>query len=163
MLKRPIKRVVANPTDIQRFTVEFYRLAKSVSGASSTDQKISGVGNFEQLLNLGASDQEPDANDSHIVNIVDWLFQYAFQQRASDIHIEPRRAAVRTVRIDGVLHNVYQFPPQVTMAVVSRLKSLGRMNVAEAQAAGWPGQDQDAGWRRGAAPVDTADRLRRRR
>ncbi len=132
VLKRPIKRVVANPTDIQRFTVEFYRLAKSVSGASSTDQKISGVGNFEQLLNLGASDQEPDANDSHIVNIVDWLFQYAFQQRASDIHIEPRReqSTVR-FRIDGVLHNVYQFPPQVTMAVVSRLKSLGRMNVAE--------------------------------
>ena len=132
VLKRPIKRVVANPSDIQRFTIEFYRLAKSVSGASGTDQKISGVGNFEQLLNLGASDQEPDANDSHIVNIVDWLFQYAFQQRASDIHIEPRReqGSVR-FRIDGVLHNVYQFPPQVTMAVVSRLKSLGRMNVAE--------------------------------
>ena len=132
VLKRPIKRVVANPVELQRFTVEFYRLAKSVSGATSTDQKISGTGNFEQLLNLGASDQEPDANDSHIVNIVDWLFQYAFDQRASDIHIEPRReqGTVR-FRIDGVLHNVYQFPPQVTMAVVSRLKSLGRMNVAE--------------------------------
>ncbi|WP_370600252.1 GspE/PulE family protein [Pseudomonas nitroreducens] len=132
VLKRPIKRVVASPTDIQRFTVEFYRLAKSVSGATAKDQKISGVGNFEQLLNLGAADQEPDANDAHIVTIVDWLFQYAFQQRASDIHIEPRReqGTVR-FRIDGVLHNVYQFPPQVTMAVVSRLKSLGRMNVAE--------------------------------
>lgn len=132
VLKRPIKRVVANPADIQRFTVEFYRLAKSVSGASGSEQKISGVGNFEQLLNLGASDQEPDANDSHIVNIVDWLFQYAFQQRASDIHIEPRReqGTVR-FRIDGVLHNVYQFPPQVAMAMVSRLKTLGRMNVAE--------------------------------
>ena len=132
VLKRPIRRVVANPVELQRFTVEFYRLAKSVSGATATDQKISGTGNFEQLLNLGASDQEPDANDSHIINIVDWLFQYAFDQRASDIHIEPRReqGTVR-FRIDGVLHNVYQFPPQVTMAVVSRLKSLGRMNVAE--------------------------------
>jgi len=132
VLKRSIKRVVANPVELQRFTVEFYRLAKSVSGATATDQKISGTGNFEQLLNLGASDQEPDANDSHIINIVDWLFQYAFDQRASDIHIEPRReqGTVR-FRIDGVLHNVYQFPPQVTMAVVSRLKSLGRMNVAE--------------------------------
>ncbi|HYQ37451.1 MAG TPA: GspE/PulE family protein [Pseudomonas sp.] len=132
VLKRPIKRVVANPADIQRFTTEFYRLARSVSGASASEQKISGVGNFEQLLNLGAADQEPDANDAHIVTIVDWLFQYAFQQRASDIHIEPRReqGTVR-FRIDGVLHNVYQFPPQVTMAIVSRLKSLGRMNVAE--------------------------------
>lgn len=132
VLKRPIKRVVANPADIQRFTTEFYRLARSVSGANANDQKISSVGNFEQLLSLGAQDQEPDANDAHIVNIVDWLFQYAFQQRASDIHIEPRReqGTVR-FRIDGVLHNVYQFPAQVTMAVVSRLKNLGRMNIAE--------------------------------
>src|SRR5690554_2677901 len=132
VLRRPIKRVVANPADIQRFTTEFYRLARSVSGAATGDQFVSGVGNFEQLLNLGSSDQEPDANDAHIVNIVDWLFQYAFQQRASDIHIEPRReqGSVR-FRIDGVLHTVYQFPAQVTMAVVSRLKSLGRMNVAE--------------------------------
>ncbi len=88
-------------------------------------------GNFD-LLNLGASDQEPDANDAHIVNIVDWLLQYAFAQRASDIHIEPCREQGRVrFRIDGLLHDVYQFPPQVTMAVVSRLKSLGRMNVAE--------------------------------
>ena len=132
VLKRPIRRVVANPADIQRFATEFYRLARSVSGAAAGEPKIGGVGNFEQLLNLGAADQEPDANDAHIVTIVDWLFQYAFQQRASDIHIEPRReqGTVR-FRIDGVLHNVYQFPPQVTMAVVSRLKSLGRMNVAE--------------------------------
>ena len=132
VLKLPIKRVVANPVDIQRVAVEFFRLAKSVSGATAVDQKISSMGNFEQLLKLGASDQEPDANDAHIVNIVDWLFQYAFQQRASDIHIEPRReqGTVR-FRIDGVLHNVYQFPAQVTMAIVSRLKSLGRMNVAE--------------------------------
>jgi general secretion pathway protein E len=132
VLKRPLRRVVANPADIQRYTQEFYRLARSVSGAAGLDQKISGIGNFEQLLSLGASDQEPDANDAHIVNIVDWLFQYAYQQRASDIHIEPRReqGTVR-FRIDGVLHTVYQLPPQVTLAVISRLKSLGRLNVAE--------------------------------
>jgi len=128
VLKRSIKRVVANPQDIQRCISEFYRLAKSVSGA---DQKVAGPGNFE-LLNLGASEQEPDANDAHIVNIVDWLLQYAFAQRASDIHIEPGSEQGRVrFRIDGLLHDVYQFPPQVTMAVVSRLKSLGRMNVAE--------------------------------
>lgn len=128
VLKRSIKRVVANPRDIQRCIDEFYRLAKSVNGA---DQKTESAGNFE-LLNLGASDQEPDANDAHIVNIVDWLLQYAFGQRASDIHIEPCREQGRVrFRIDGLLHDVYQFPPQVTMAVVSRLKSLGRMNVAE--------------------------------
>ncbi|ASV35574.1 type II secretion system protein E [Pseudomonas sp. NS1(2017)] len=128
VLKRSIRRVVANPQDITRCIGEFYRLAQSVSGA---DQKITAPGNVD-LLNLGASDQEPDANDAHIVNIVDWLLQYAFAQRASDIHIEPCREQGRVrFRIDGLLHDVYQFPPQVTMAVVSRLKSLGRMNVAE--------------------------------
>jgi len=130
-LKRTVRRVVASPQDIQRLTLEFYRLARSVSGASN-EQKAGGLGSFEQLLKLGASDQEPDADDAHIVNIVDWLFQYAFQQRASDIHIEPRREhGTLRFRIDGVLHNVYQFPPLVTLAIVSRLKSLGRMNVAE--------------------------------
>jgi general secretion pathway protein E len=128
VLKRSIRRVVANPQDIQRCIGEFYRLAQSVSGA---EQNVAAPGNFE-LLNLGASDQAPDANDAHIVNIVDWLLQYAFAQRASDIHIEPCREHGRVrFRIDGLLHDVYQFPPQVTMAVVSRLKSLGRMNVAE--------------------------------
>ncbi|PJK35872.1 type II secretion system protein E [Pseudomonas sp. S10E 269] len=128
VLKRSIKRVVANPQDIARCIGEFYRLAKSVSGA---DQKVAAPGHVD-LLNLGVSDQEPDANDAHIVNIVDWLLQYAFGQRASDIHIEPCREQGRVrFRIDGLLHDVYQFPPQVTMAVVSRLKSLGRMNVAE--------------------------------
>ncbi|KTC63157.1 type II secretion system protein E [Pseudomonas fluorescens ABAC62] len=128
VLRRSVKRVVANPQDIQRCINEFYRLAKSVSGA---DLKAAMPGNAEPL-NLGASDQEPDANDAHIVNIVDWLLQYAFAQRASDIHIEPCSEQGRLrFRIDGLLHDVYQFPPQVTMAVVSRLKSLGRMNVAE--------------------------------
>ena len=118
-----------SPTQaIQRCIGEFYRLAKSVSGA---DQTTPAPGHFD-LLNLGAGDQAPDANDAHIVNIVDWLLQYAFGQRASDIHIEPCRDQGRVrFRIDGLLHDVYQFPPQVTMAVVSRLKSLGRMNVAE--------------------------------
>ncbi len=132
LLKRPIKRVIANPLEIQRLSTEFFQLAKSVTGAALNDQKTSPQTNLEQLLTLGTGAREPDANDAHIVNIVDWLFQYAFEQRASDIHIEPRReqGCVR-FRIDGVLHNVYQFPPQVTVAVVSRLKSLGRMNVAE--------------------------------
>ena len=131
-LKRPIKRVVANPLEIQRLSVEFFQLAKSVTGAALNDQQASVRTDLEQLITLGTSTGEADANDAHTVKIVDWLFQYAFEQRASDIHIEPRReqGCVR-FRIDGVLHDVYQFPPQVTMAVISRLKGLGRMDVAE--------------------------------
>ncbi len=131
VLRRPLRRVLVKPTDLERYTVEFYSLAKSVRGANAGDARSSSVTNFEQLLELGNL-KDPDANDSHIVNIVDWLLQYAFDQRASDIHLEPRReiGCVR-FRIDGVLYNVYELPFQVAMAVIARIKILGRMNVAE--------------------------------
>jgi general secretion pathway protein E len=128
---RKITRVVANPADLTRYTLEFYSMARSVAKASEQGLEVSGVTNFEQLLELGQL-KSPEANDAHIVNIVDWLLQYAFDQRASDIHIEPRRdkGYVR-FRIDGVLHHVYELPPAVNAAVTSRLKILGRMDVAE--------------------------------
>lgn len=131
-LKKNIRRVVVNPTDLRKFTVEFYELANSVNKAGSQTDAQAYTQNFEQMLELGNNQSSPDANDQHIVNIVDWLLQYAFDQRASDIHIEPRRdiAQVR-FRIDGVLHNVYEFPAKVGLAVTSRLKILGRLNVAE--------------------------------
>lgn len=130
--RKTIKRVVANPADISRYTREFYQLAHSVMGASS-EKGIQGthLNSFEQMLELGNT-QTPDANDQPIVNIVDWLLQYAFEQRASDIHIEPRRDQCNLrFRIDGVLHLIYQMPAKVAAAVTSRLKILGRMNVAE--------------------------------
>ena len=130
--RKEIRRVVANPEDIRRFTVEFYRLAQSVIGASS-DRGVasSSLNSFEQMLELG-NVSALDANDQHIVNIVDWLLQYAFEQRASDIHVEPRREQCNLrFRIDGVLHTIYQMPAKVAAAVVSRIKILGRMNVAE--------------------------------
>lgn len=131
VLKKDIVRVVANPEEIRRFTLEFYELAKSVTKAGASDGGTGFTQNFEQMLELGAQGN-PDANDQHIVNIVDWLLQYAYDQRASDIHIEPRREiAQMRFRIDGILHNVYEFPAKVGIAVTSRLKILGRLNVAE--------------------------------
>ncbi|GAA3927592.1 GspE/PulE family protein [Litoribacillus peritrichatus] len=134
VLRKEIRRAVITPEDLRRYTVEFYNLARSVSGAAvdHQGQGESKVSNMEQLLELGRKGSSHDANDQHIVNIVDWLLQYAFDQRASDIHLEPRRdQGVLRFRIDGVLHAVYQFPVQVTTAVLSRIKILGRMNVAE--------------------------------
>jgi general secretion pathway protein E len=128
--RRTVKRVVANPADIERFMVEFYTLARSVSGASGATA-ASAITNFEQLVELGSA-SDPDANDQHIVNIVDWLLQYAYDQRASDIHIEPRREVGRIrFRIDGVLHYVYELPANVATAVTSRFKVLARMDIAE--------------------------------
>ena len=132
ILRLEIRRVIANPNDIARYQVEFYNLAKSVKGAAAKGDLRSGIGNFEQLVELGKTNRQLDANDQHIVHVVDWLWQYAFDQRASDIHMEPRRdvGEVR-FRIDGVLHPVYQIPAPVAAAMTSRIKILGRMDVVE--------------------------------
>src|SRR5436190_4470702 len=132
ILKVEIRRVIANPLDIERYQVEFYNLAKSVKGATRGATGGSGLSNFEQLVELGSSNKPLDANDAHIVRVVDWLWSYAFEQRASDIHIEPRReVGIVRFRIDGVLHQVYQIPSAVLLAMTSRIKILGRMDVVE--------------------------------
>jgi general secretion pathway protein E len=133
ILKKDIRLVIANPEDIARYQVEFYNLAKSVKGALARgDVARSGISNFEQLVELGRGKTALDANDQHVVLIVDWLWQYAFEQRASDIHVEPRRdLGIVRFRIDGVLHQVYQIPMPVLNAMTSRIKILGRMDVVE--------------------------------
>jgi len=131
VLQKKIVRVVSNPVEIKRLTTEFYSLSSSINRASEGGVQRKGIGNLEQMLELGHI-KDPEANDQHIVNVVDWLLQYAFEQRASDIHIEPRREKGNIrFRIDGVLYTVYALPMQVLSAVTSRLKILGRMNVAE--------------------------------
>ena len=131
IIKLDIKRVIANPQDIERYQVEFYNLARSLKGASKNASGGSGLSNFEQLVELGGN-KTYDANDAHIVKVVDWLWGYAFEQRASDIHVEPRREfGIVRFRIDGVLHQVYQIPAAVLAAMTSRIKILARMDVVE--------------------------------
>lgn len=128
---RRINRVVVNPADLTRYQLEFYTISRSAAKAAEAGMEVSAITNFEQMLELGGL-KSPEANDAHVVNIVDWLLQYAFDQRASDIHIEPRRdKGLIRFRIDGVLHHVYELPSAVNAAVTSRLKILGRMDVAE--------------------------------
>ena len=134
LLRRRVELVFANPLDVKRYVAEFFALAQSVRRAQekATDDK-SAISSFEQLVQVGGPNAPtPDANDRHIVRIVDWLWQFAFEQRASDIHIEPRREfGVVRFRIDGVLHQVYQIPPAVLTAMVSRVKLLARMEIVE--------------------------------
>jgi general secretion pathway protein E len=133
VLKKEIRLVMMNPDDIRKYLIEFYTVSKSVLGANEShkNDRSTAVQNLEQLMDLGRSGNL-EANDSHVVSIVDWLLQYAYEQRASDIHIEPRRelGGVR-FRIDGVMQQVYEMPAPVMTAVTSRLKILGRMDVAE--------------------------------
>ena len=132
VLGRRIKLVLANPLDINHHLPEIYNLATSINFANTAKAgQIVGVQNFEQLVELGKN-QNLDANEQHVVNIVDWLFKYAFEQRASDIHLEPRRGmGILRFRIDGVLHQVYQLPSNIMNAITSRIKLLGRMDMVE--------------------------------
>ena len=128
--RRKVSLVVSNPQDIARYTTEFYTLSKSVWAAAKSGGN-SSISSFEQLVDLDKN-KALDANDQGVVQLVDWLWQYAFEQRASDIHLEPRRdQAVVRFRIDGVLHTVYQVPPSVNAAMTARIKLLARMDVVE--------------------------------
>jgi general secretion pathway protein E len=130
--RKSIRRVVTSPTDISRYLVEFYNLARSVKSATKPNSESPNLASFEQLVEMGKTNRQFDANDQHIVHIVDWLWQYAFDQRASDIHIEPRREqGIVRFRIDGVLHQVHQLPMSVVTAMTSRIKLLGRMDLME--------------------------------
>ncbi|MDM1343036.1 type II/IV secretion system protein [Acinetobacter pseudolwoffii] len=128
---KKIQQVLLNPEQLQRYIVEYYQVSRAVSGSqksSAYDRENKGV---EALLQLGDS-QNPDANDQHIVKLVDWVLQFAFEQGASDIHMEPRKGTGKIrFRIDGVLHTIYNMPANTLTAVISRIKILGRMNVAE--------------------------------
>jgi len=134
MLRRDVKRVVSSPIDINRYLQEFYGVQRSIQlahDAKGTSQTSSAILNFEQLVELGKTG-EVGADDRHVVHIVDWLLQYAFEQRASDIHLEPRReVGMIRFRIDGRMHKVFELPSPVMTAVTARIKILARMDVAE--------------------------------
>ncbi len=132
IVARPISTVLANPKDLNSYLLEFYSVSKAMDNAGSNQGQLpSNLQNLEQLIELGKLGTV-DADDQHIVSIVDWLMQYAFNQRASDIHIEPRREQGNVrFRIDGVMHQVYEIPANITSAVVSRIKIMGRLDVAE--------------------------------
>jgi len=134
MLRRDVKRVVSSPIDINRYLQEFYGVQRSIQlahDAKGTSQTSSAILNFEQLVELGKTG-EVGADDRHVVHIVDWLLQYAFEQRDSDIHLEPRReVGMIRFRIDGRMHKVFELPSPVMTAVTARIKILARMDVAE--------------------------------
>ncbi len=134
ILRRDIQRVVASPLDVGRYLTEWWGVQRSIQRAKDAKAESAdgrAILNFEQLVELGKSG-ELGVDDRHVVHIVDWLLQYAFEQRASDIHLEPRReSSLIRFRIDGVMHKVFELPTPVMTAVTSRIKILGRMDVAE--------------------------------
>jgi general secretion pathway protein E len=127
-----IKVVVSSRSDVVRLINEFFGFKRSIAAAEDLFAGPSvDIGNLEQYVRL-RSDGEVPHTDQHIVNAVNHVLLYAFDQHASDIHIEPKRDVVLVrMRIDGVLHTVYQLPKKVHNAMVSRIKTLSRLNIAE--------------------------------
>lgn len=130
--KLRVEPVVSPKSHIIKLINEFFGFKRSIVAAE--DQFGGGtvdLGNLEQYVRLRAADELP-SNDQHIVNAVNHLFLYAFDQKASDIHIEPKReVCLVRMRIDGVLHPIYKLPKAVHSAIVSRIKNLARMDMAE--------------------------------
>ncbi len=128
---RQMTLVIASKSDIDRLITEFYGFRQSVKRAEAQISEGIDLGNLEQLVRL-KSDQEIESSDEHVIHAVDYMFRYAFGQRASDIHIEPKRVeSFVRFRIDGSLHRVNNLPRIVHNAVVNRLKTLARLDIAE--------------------------------
>jgi general secretion pathway protein E len=127
-----VKTVVSTKTDIIKLINEFFGFKRSIVAA---ENQFAGprvdLGNLEQYVRLRADDELP-STDQHIVNAVDHLLSYAFDQRASDVHIEPKRdKSVVRLRIDGILHVIYELPKNVHNAIISRIKTISRLDMAE--------------------------------
>ncbi len=127
-----VKTVVSPKSDILKAITEFYGFKLSVTAAERRQLDVqSDLRNLEQYTKV-RSVQDIQPNDRHIVNAVDFLFNYAFDQRASDIHIEPKRSqSLIRLRIDGVLNEIHRMPRIVHPAFVSRIKTLARLDIAE--------------------------------
>jgi general secretion pathway protein E len=130
-VRRRPELVLSTPSDIQRLITDFYGFRTAVAAAAEQVQSGVDIGNLERYVKLNRV-EEIEANDQHVVNAVEYLLHYALDQRASDIHIEPQREqSIVRMRIDGVLHKVHTLPKVVHPAVLSRLKMLARMDIAE--------------------------------
>ena len=127
--------VVLSPkTDLLKTIVEFHGFKRSVDiAAKEFKSDLVELGNLEAFSRMKKLD-EIEASDQPVVQAVWFLFNYAFDQAASDIHIEPKRETSEVrLRIDGVLHRIHMMPKAVHRAVASRIKTLARMDIAESR------------------------------
>lgn len=131
-----VRPFLSTRSDIRKILAEFFGFQRSISAAevqfgTPGDGSSVDIGNLEQYVRLSSA-MELSSSDQHIKSAVNHLFSYALDQRASDIHIEPKRdLCLIRFRIDGVLHTIYKLPKAVHSAIVSRVKYLGRLDISE--------------------------------
>jgi type IV pilus assembly protein PilB len=126
IMGRNFKPVVATRSQIETF-LRIVRDSSKEVGALAQEAADSSGGADAELEHLQAV-----VEDAPIVRYVNLLILQALNERASDIHIEPTPNALRIrFRIDGVMHDTSSASPTIASAVVSRLKVLGEMDIAE--------------------------------
>jgi general secretion pathway protein E len=126
-----VEVAVTTKADILKIITEFFGFKSAIKSANKEFNVITDLGNLEQYVKL-KSINELEATDQHIVNAVEYLLHYAYSSRASDIHIEPKREfSLIRFRIDGILHNIHKIPKAVHPPIISRIKTLARMDIAE--------------------------------
>ncbi len=110
---------------------EIFAFEHSLIKAEKSKLANRDFGNLEQLVDI-SMETELDASDHHIIKAVDLLLQYAYEQLASDIHIEPKRdKAVVRLRIDGRLQTTHSIPKKVYPSFTSRIKIMAALDIAE--------------------------------
>ncbi|MBI2245043.1 MAG: Flp pilus assembly complex ATPase component TadA, partial [Nocardioides sp.] len=128
--------------DLSRLTRSRVRFA--IAGRSDIDARINQVYRAEGELTDITSDLAPEdevddlstltevSDEAPVVRFVNLLINQAINDRASDIHIEPTERDMRVrYRIDGVLHDAHRSPKSIQNGVISRLKIMAEMNIAE--------------------------------
>ncbi len=129
--KVKIDRVLSSKSDILKILHEFFGFRASILSAQNESSATVDLGNLEQFVRMKGQ-FEIESTDKNIISAVEFILTYAFDQRASDIHIEPKRdISLIRFRVDGVMLNIHTIPKPLHLPIVSRIKMLSRMDLAE--------------------------------
>lgn len=151
-LKRKVALKLGSPRQIKHLLNEIFVVQKAMKAFAKEQGKegaqrfkLMREGRIEELDNLiEQSKAKPlNAQDSHVAKIVDWMLNYAVMERASDIHIEPKRGLGQIrFRVDGDLQTVYRLDHEILQMIIARFKILGEMKLDERR------RPQDGGLKR---------------
>ena len=132
VLKCNVEGVVAPPEEIEKAIANYYgRATGAVEGMLQeiTEGTLALPDDVKKQL---VGDENVTESDAPIIKLVSLIIMEAFRSRASDIHLEPMPKKFRVrYRIDGVLHEVDSPPKRLQSAIISRVKIMAQLNIAE--------------------------------
>lgn len=126
----PYRVFLSTRQEIERLIDDYYQFRTAIQAAEVEFMSGSEMGNLEARVKV--EEKSDPTSQKHIIKAVDYLLRSALRERASDIHIEPKRdhSLVR-FRIDGILHDLHRLPMTVHLAMINRLKGVSRLDISE--------------------------------